>query len=169
MLLYMRFSLPKGRPEIKHHVKKGARHARKHWKTILLWCFGIFLILSGLFFLWAATLKLPDLASLDERKGEQSLKIYDRSGSVLLYDLHDNVQRTVVPLTQISPNVQHATVAIEDPNFYQHGGIDPKAILRAIVGHLTFGIVVPATGGSTITQQVIKGTVLTTDQTISRK
>ena len=169
MALYMRFSLPKGRSEITKHARKGAHHARKHWRTLLVWAFGIFFVLTGLFFLWAASLKLPDLSSLDDRKVEQSLKIYDRTGSVLLYDLHDNIQRTVVPLTQISPNVQHATVAIEDPGFYQHGGIDLKAILRAIIGHLTFGIVVPATGGSTITQQVIKGTVLTTDQTLSRK
>lgn len=169
MLLYMRFSFPKGRPAVKHHLKKTAHKARKHWQAILLWCICAFFIFSGLFFLWAASLKLPDLSSLDERKVEQSVKIYDRTGSVLLYDLHDNVQRTVVPLSQISPNIQHATVAIEDPGFYQHGGIDPKAILRAVVGHLTFGILVPVSGGSTITQQVIKGTVLTTDQTIARK
>jgi len=150
-------------------LKRLWKSVRKHWRAVIIWGFGCFFLLSGLFLLWAATLQIPDLSSLANRKIEQSLKIYDRTGSVLLYDLHNNQQRTIVPIAEISPNIEHAVLAIEDPGFYQHGGIDPKAILRAVVSHLSFGLLAAYSGGSTITQQVVKGSILTSDQTISRK
>ncbi len=128
-----------------------------------------FFVLSGLVVLWAATLQIPDLASLANRKVEQSLKIFDRTGSVLLYDVHNNQQRTIVPLAQISPNIAHAVLAIEDPGFYQHGGIEPRAILRAVLSNLTGGAILTRSGGSTITQQVVKGSILTFDRTLARK
>ncbi|HEY6018810.1 MAG TPA: PBP1A family penicillin-binding protein, partial [Candidatus Paceibacterota bacterium] len=102
----------------------------------------------------------------------QSVKLYDRTGTVLLYDLSQNAQRTIVPLSAISPNIQHATIAIEDPNFYNHGGIVPTAIARAILTdilitlHLKSGY---TQGGSTITQQVVKGSILNSDKTLTRK
>jgi 1A family penicillin-binding protein len=161
----MRFSLSKGRTQL----KKSAKYARKHWRLLTVWSIGAFFILCGLFSLWAASLKLPDLASLNERKIEQSVKIYDRTGQVLLYDLHDNIQRTVVPLTQISPNIQHATIAIEDAEFYTHAGVRPLATLRAIVTNILNGQPLSGGGGSTITQQVIKGSVLTGTKSITRK
>jgi 1A family penicillin-binding protein len=165
----MRFSLLSGRHGFKNQVKRMAGQARKHWRLVLLWAICGFFVLSGLFALWAASLKLPDLASLDERKVEQSVKIYDRTGSVLLYDLHNNVQRTVVPISQISPNVEHATIAIEDAEFYTHHGIRPLATLRAVLTNILAGRPLSGGGGSTITQQVIKGSVLTGDKTITRK
>lgn len=119
--------------------------------------------------LWAATLELPDLESLQSRRVEQSVKILDRTGTVLLYDLHDQMQRTAVPLSAIAPNVQDAILAIEDPEFYTHKGIKPTAILRAVLTNFTQGELLSGQGGSTITQQVVKLSVLTTDKTISRK
>jgi len=158
---------------ILHTVSRFFKHLwkfiRKHWKGILVWGFGCFFVLCGLVLLWAATLQIPDLSSLSNRKVEQSLKIYDRTGTVLLYDLHNNQQRTIVPIAQIAPDIQHAVLSIEDPGFYQHGGIDPKAILRAVVSHLSLGLLAAYSGGSTITQQVVKSTILTNDQTIARK
>jgi membrane peptidoglycan carboxypeptidase len=88
-----------------HHVRAGAAQAHKHKRAILVWGLSAFFILGGLATLWAATLQIPDLASLQNRKVEQSIKIYDRTGSVLLYDLHNNQQRTIVPISQISPNI----------------------------------------------------------------
>lgn len=161
----MRFSSSRGKAEI----KKASKYAKKHWRLILLWSVTGFFVLSGLFVLWAASLKLPDLASLNERKVEQSVKIYDRTGTVLLYDMHQNVQRTLVPIAQISPNVQHATIAIEDAEFYTHKGIRPLATLRALVTNILNLDPLGGGGGSTITQQVIKGSVLTGDKTITRK
>src|SRR3989344_1485530 len=134
--------------------------------TILLLSSGI-LFCGGFLFLWAATLKIPDLQTFDERKVEQSTKIYDRTGEILLFDIHENTQRTVVPLRDISRHIKNATVAIEDSEFYTHHGIKPTAILRAILVNIgSFGY---AQGGSTITQQVVKISILTKEKTIARK
>lgn len=125
------------------------------------------LLLLGGILLWAANLKIPDLRSFEQRKVEQSTKIFDRTGSVLLYDVHEDVQRTIVPFDRISRHVKNATVAIEDAEFYEHHGIKPTAILRAILANITsLGY---SQGGSTITQQVVKNSILTTDKTIARK
>jgi len=154
---------------IKKNLKKSAKYTRKHWRVLLMWGAVAFFVFLGLFLIWAATLKLPDLASLADRKMEQSVKIYDRTGSALLYDLHDNVQRTIVPITSISPSVQHATIAIEDAEFYSHSGVRPLATVRAILTNILSGDPLGGGGGSTITQQVIKGSVLTGNKTITRK
>lgn len=147
------------------------RFARHHWKSLFMWGTSASLVLVGLFFLWAATLQVPDLASIESRKIEQSVKIYDRTGTVLLYDLNKNARRTVVPLSEISRHIQEATLSIEDPGFYQHNGIDITAIARAILADIEViltgsGI---TQGGSTITQQVVKGSILTNEKTITRK
>ena len=136
------------------------------WTTFVYCLIGGFFI-SGIFLLWVATLKTPDLRSFDTRKVAQSTKIYDRTGEVLLYELHNEVQRTVVPFDSISHYIKNATVAIEDAEFYEHRGIKPDAILRAILVNITtFGY---SQGGSTITQQVIKNSVLSQEKSISRK
>ena len=147
--------------------RKIGKSIQTHWKAILIWAFGIFFVLIGLLFLWAATLKIPDLSSIQNRKVEQSTKIYDRTGKVLLYNLNSNAQRTIVPLDQISPNIINATISIEDPKFYQHNGIELTAILRAILADIIPGGVTQ--GGSTLTQQVVKNTLLTNKKTIQRK
>ncbi len=145
------------------------RYSRRHWRLLAVWFVSACFVLGGLILLWAATLELPDLSALETRKVEQSVKIYDRTGQVLLYDLHDKMQRTVVPLSDVSPNIQHAVIAIEDPEFYTHAGIKPTAILRAVLTNASQGDLLSGQGGSTITQQVVKLTVLTTDKTITRK
>lgn len=124
-------------------------------------------IIGGLFFLWAASLELPDMRQVETRRVGQSTKIYDRTGEILLYDLSKNLTRTVVPIGQISPLIQKATIAIEDVEFYQHVGVKPTAYLRAIlvdIATLSF-----SQGGSTITQQVVKNALLTKDKTPARK
>ncbi|HET8581513.1 MAG TPA: PBP1A family penicillin-binding protein [Candidatus Paceibacterota bacterium] len=116
---------------------------------------------------WFVTTPIPDINDFETRRVPQSTKIYDRTGKVLLYDVHGSIRRTDVTLDQISPYVQHAAIAIEDPNFYTDNGIELKAILRAIwvdVTTLSF-----SQGGSTITQQVVKNTILTSSKTIPRK
>lgn len=122
---------------------------------------------GGVLILWAATLSIPDLSSFEERKVRESTKIYDRTGEILLYDVHQDIRRTVVPLSEISENIQKATVAVEDAKFYEHNGIRPKSILRAAFKNLTDAGF--SQGGSTITQQVVKNSVLTPDKKISRK
>jgi membrane peptidoglycan carboxypeptidase len=79
------------------------------------------------------------------------------------------VTRTVVTLDRISDYAEKASVAIEDSNFYNHNGIEIKAIFRAIFTNLMDGNLLSGQGGSTITQQVIKNALLTSDKKISRK
>ena len=130
-------------------------------------CISLSGIVAGLLILWLATFRLPDLNAFEERKLTQSTKLYDRTGKVLLYDVHEDIKRTVVLYENISRYVKNATVAIEDAEFYSHKGIKPKSIVRAIfvdVTKLQF-----SQGGSTITQQVIKNALLNKDKKISRK
>lgn len=126
---------------------------------------GIFAMSAFLF--WAATLKIPDFSLFEARKVSQSTKLYDRTGKVLLYDIHKDVRRTIVPFEAISTYLKNATVAIEDEHFYEHHGIKPKAILRAVLVNLQSGEF--SQGGSTITQQVIKNALLSKEKTITRK
>ena len=153
-------------------MKRGRKITTKgnsrHWMQVTV----IAILLGGIFFtsallIWAATLKIPDFSLLDARKVSQSTKIYDRTGKILLYDVHQDVRRTVVPFEQISPFIKNATVAIEDDQFYQHHGIKPEAILRAMWINLKTGQYTQ--GGSTITQQVIKNALLSPEKTVTRK
>jgi penicillin-binding protein 1A len=143
------------------------RKALKKRREIFLIGTSSALIIVGAVLIWAATLKIPDIASLQERKVEQSTKIYDRTGEILLDDLSQDVTRTIVPLSEISDDVIQATLAIEDADFYQHNGIRISSIIRAVLANLIPGGYTQ--GGSTITQQVVKNSILTTDQTVTRK
>lgn len=128
-----------------------------------------FFIVFGIIALWATTLSLPDLQNFEERHVVQSTKIYDRTGEILLYDVHGDVKRTVISLENISDYIKKATVAMEDKDFYTHSGIQISAIIRAIWNNITAGDLLGGQGGSTITQQVIKNSLLTTDKKVSRK
>jgi penicillin-binding protein 1C len=75
----------------------------------------------------------------------------------------------VVPFEEISYHIKNATVAIEDDNFYNHYGIEPFSILRAILANFQKGDLLSGQGGSTITQQVIKNSILAKEKTITRK
>ncbi|MFZ2593849.1 MAG: PBP1A family penicillin-binding protein [Minisyncoccia bacterium] len=116
---------------------------------------------------WAARVQLPSIDNFKDRSVSQSTKIYDRTGKVLLFDLHGNIQRTIIPYETISKDLKNATVAIEDTEFYKHKGIKPTSILRAVFANIMSGSY--SQGGSTITQQVVKNTLLTSEKTISRK
>lgn len=122
---------------------------------------------ATVFLLWASSLRTPDLSTFDDRLLGQSAKIYDRTGEVLLYDLSQKVRRTVVPFNSISPYIKQATIAIEDIDFYNHGGIKATSILRAVLANI-FALEY-SQGGSTITQQVVKNSLLTKNKDISRK
>lgn len=145
---------------IKHKIKK---HSKKLFIYVASLCF----IGLGLIAFWISTFKMPDLKSFEERTVAQSTKIYDRTGTTLLFDLNQNIKRKVVPYGEISNYIKKATVAIEDSDFYTHNGIKIKSIIRAVWANLVGGGF--SQGGSTITQQVIKNSLLTSDKAISRK
>ena len=141
-------------------------------KEIILWSLGFGLFLGGIILLWATTLEMPSLESLSERRVNESAKIYDRTGQVLLDDLSDATVRTSVPLGNISRHIKNATIAIEDSEFYSHLGIKPTAIVRAVLSNLLIALHLSdgyTQGGSTITQQVVKNSLLTTEKLLSRK
>ncbi|MBI4062318.1 PBP1A family penicillin-binding protein [Candidatus Gottesmanbacteria bacterium] len=112
---------------------------------------------------WLRTLPNPRL--LTGRDIEVTTKIYDRNG-VLLYEIYTDQNRTPVALSEISDVVKHATIAIEDKNFYRHLGFSLGGIARATREMMVAGRV---QGGSTITQQLIKSALLTPEVTVSRK
>lgn len=128
---------------------------------------GLGALLIGSLFLWFSSLATPDLSSFNERKINQSTKIYDRTGEVLLYDLNRGVKKSVILDSEISRNIKNATVAIEDSEFYEHNGIRLTSIFRAVLANIGAGGY--SQGGSTITQQVVKNSLLTRDKTITRK
>ena len=99
----------KKRQKLKKILKKAAALAA-----------GLFLFGGGAIFLWLGNMEIPNLNTISERRITQSTKIFDRAGETLLYDIHENERRTVVPFDEISRNIKNATVAIEDANFYQH-------------------------------------------------
>lgn len=156
----------KGTKKLIHRLKNKNTRMSAIKDIVLIGAIGL-IGFTTLFVLWAASLKTPSLDSFDTRLLGQSAKIYDRTGNVLLYDLSQKVRRTIVPYDQISPYVKKATIAIEDSDFYSHNGIKPKSILRAVLANLTS--LSYSQGGSTITQQVVKNSLLTKDKDISRK
>lgn len=146
---------------IKNHIKA---HRKRDFFVIFL---SLVCVFFGLMILWVSSFRLPDLSSFEQRKVFESSKIYDRTGKVLLYDFNDGVKRTLIPTEEISPFIKKATVAIEDEDFYTHKGIKISSFIRAVFANIVSGGF--SQGGSTITQQVVKNTLLTKDKTISRK
>ncbi len=140
----------------------------KHHTEILMWLgasLGI-LAVAGIL-IWIATMKVPTITSFAERQISSSTKIYDRTGTTVLFDVHENVRRTVVPGDQISQTIKNAVIAIEDKDFYSHNGIRVSSIIRAGLSQITPFI--KNSGGSTITQQLVKNTLLTQTKSITRK
>jgi penicillin-binding protein 1C len=127
----------------------------------------IILFLFGSLIVWAAIMPIPSINDFEARQVAQSTKIYDRTGNIVLYDVHGAVRRTSVPLDAISPYIRNATIATEDASFYQNAGFRPLAFARAILVDVMNGSY--KEGGSTITQQVVKNALLTQDKTPIRK
>ena len=152
------------------NTKNALKKPKKRWVRRLLklagWSAAAFLLFAiGVFAYYAKD--LPSPGKLNKRQVVESNKIYDRTGQHLLYEIHGEEKRTTIPLDQMSEIVRAATISAEDQAFYQHWGIQFKAVARAaiynIMGHKR------NQGGSTITQQLIKNTVLTNKKTFTRK
>ena len=111
--------------------------------------------------------RLPDPNAWQDRQVIQSTKIYDHEGKNLLYEIHGEEKRTVIPFSEIPQIVKNATVVAEDVEFYNHSGINIRGILRAILADIKGGAL--AEGGSSITQQLIKNAYLSPERTFSRK
>lgn len=109
--------------------------------------------------------QVPSPESLQNRTVAQSTKIYDRAG-VLLYDIFLNQNRTPIKLAEVPEVVKYSTIAIEDKDFYKHQGFSPLGIGRAL-----FELVINrrVQGGSTLTQQLVKNALLSSERSVIRK
>ncbi|MFA6324910.1 MAG: PBP1A family penicillin-binding protein [Candidatus Paceibacterota bacterium] len=136
-------------------------------KNLILFSISIFILIVSISIVWLFSIKIPDFRSFDARKTINSTKIYDKTGEILLYDINRDIKRTSIPFDEMSVYVKNATVAIEDANFYNHSGIRITSIIRAVISNvLNIG---KTQGGSTITQQLVKNTLLNSKKTITRK
>lgn len=104
-----------------------------------------------------------DLAALDAQ--DKTSFIYDSQGN-LITDYKGTEDRIMVSIDEIPEMLQNAFIAVEDARFYEHNGVDVKRIVGALVSNFTSG---STQGGSTITQQLIKQTVLSSEQSYKRK
>jgi penicillin-binding protein 1A len=110
--------------------------------------------------------KLPKLTRSDLRfRPAQSSRIFAADGTEIT-SLHGVEDRTVIPLAEIPKHLQHAVVAIEDERFYKHDGVDPRAIIRALLANASSGSI--KQGGSTITQQYVKTVIIAPGETAAR-
>src|SRR3989344_2343092 len=148
-------------------IRRLKRLKFKQWFTlsIIVILFGV--TLSLVFF--ALIIKdLPNPEQFETRQIIESTKIYDRSGKTILYEIHGEEKRTVLPFSEIPEFLKQATVAIEDNNFYKNPAFDWKAIIRAILVNLHLREGYAGQGGSTITQQLARNAFLTSERTLIR-
>lgn len=143
-------------------MKRRFKNLKRFIKFILFCAFAA----GGIFVFYIFAADIPDIGNFGERKIVQSTKIYDRTGEILLYDIHGEENRTVIPFEEIPQHVKNATLALEDTSFYSHMGVRPISTLRAIIKNIFTS---SSEGGSTITQQLIKNTLLSKEKTILRK
>ncbi|PLT32430.1 transglycosylase domain-containing protein [Bacillus sp. V5-8f] len=145
------------------------------WNLFLL---SIILIIVGLSFAggvgagyFAAIVKDEPIRTKSElRKDiynyEETSEIYF-ANNVYLGKLKTDLEREEITLGQISKHLSNAVIATEDEYFYEHDGVVPKAIMRAILQEITNSSV--QSGGSTLTQQLIKNQILTNEVSFERK
>ena len=113
----------------------------------------------------ALAYQLPSPKALSVQNAPLTTEVYDRNG-ILLYRFYEGQNRSLAKLENLPRDFVNATLAAEDKNFYNHLGFDPVPMVRALYHNITTG---SQEGASTITQQLIKNSLLTPEKTISRK
>lgn len=158
-------------------TRKSRKNKKKSLKFKIFIGFSItfFLImftstLGVLSFVSAAAKEVPKLKNVPKISPAQTSKIYalnKQGAKTLLTNLFIDQDRIVIKLSQIPKHLQLAVIAIEDERFYEHKGVDAKAIIRAVYSNISSGDTVE--GGSTITQQYVKNVFLSPEKTLKRK
>ncbi len=160
---------PRTQPFFQFYKRKAKRALNKIFPRPLRWA-AAFLVIFALIFTYSFYLielahSLPSPDQLTYVPQPKTTEIYDKKGK-MLYQIYEGQNRKLVTLDKVPSNLVKATIAIEDKNFYNHPGVDFFGILRAAKTNYDTG---QLQGGSTITQQLIKNTLLTTDKTLNRK
>ena len=149
----------------------GASRRSLFWRfRRFLFFVGVIVVASAIGGLWAASqVQVPTTNQvLDQTSFICTAEVTKNCNeSNAIASLHGDVNRVVVPLSQVSPEMQNALLAAEDKDFFKHGGVDPLGIARAAWLDIRGGA--GTHGGSTITQQYVKLTYLTSQRTVERK
>lgn len=143
-----------------HKTKKGEPKKKRIILSALLIVFLLAFLSWTRFFM-----QLPQPGQLITRKQQLTTKILDRNGE-LLFKVYKNQNRTIVPLKELPVWIPLATIAIEDAEFYKHHGFSLRGIARATRKNIEKN---QLTGGSTITQQLVKNALLSPEKTFTRK
>ena len=140
---------PKGRKHAPSKKRKGFKAwlRRWWWVFVVVPLVAVIGLLLTLFYVYSQ-LELPKTPP-----PLQTTYIYDRDGNQIA-TLHSTVDRTIIPLSDMPLQLQHAVIAVEDKGFYEHPGIDVTGVFRAAWSDLVSGEIVQ--GGSTLTQQLVK-------------
>lgn len=147
-------------------IVKKAKNLSKIQRRLFIFLYIVFgfLLIFGILYLILLR-DLPSPTRLTKTTGSYSTQIYDRNNKHL-YTVYSNRNQSFISLNKIPKNIQYATIAIEDKDFYRHGAIDLRGIARAVYS-IVFHKKIQ--GGSTLTQQLVKNSLLTPEQTIQRK
>lgn len=148
-------------------MRQTGRHTRRKLSTTAAIAIIVFIVMitgAGLGYLTASIHTMPSLNG--EIRPAASSQIFDVNGK-LITTVHSVENRLPVTINKIPKDLQNAFIAAEDARFYQHIGIDPRGILRAVWSNVTDRSV--SEGGSTITQQLAKNALLTQERTLKRK
>lgn len=157
---------PSRRPSAGTSRPKKRSRWRVFWRIVLVTLLLLLIAggITGCVVYERLTDDLPDLSASSDPLAETSI-IYDRGGNVLT-ELHAEQNRTYVPLASIPVQLRDAVISTEDQSFYEHKGVDPFGIARALWVNITQG---KHQGGSTITQQYVVNTFIQREDTITRK
>ncbi|MDI6821044.1 MAG: transglycosylase domain-containing protein [Patescibacteria group bacterium] len=153
---------------MKTRKKKNKRFKNLFSKLTFIFSF-IILFSSAGFALYVLSIirSLPSIDNFNTRQINQSTKLYDRTGAVLLYEIHGEEKRTLVPFEKIPSHLKLATLAAEDANFYNQPAFNWSAIIRAFINNVKARRIIQ--GGSTIGQQLVKSVFLSSEKTYTRK
>jgi penicillin-binding protein 1A len=148
------------------HLKKQKFHL---WlQRIFRYC-GLAAALGALIFLFVVimtAMNLPDVDTMGTIVPNETTKVYAADGTILA-ELHEEENREVVPISQISDFVKAAVIATEDTNFYRHNGLDFSGLFRSVFVNVLRGEKMQ--GGSTITMQLARGIYLNKKKKLLRK
>jgi 1A family penicillin-binding protein len=169
MIHFLRPKKSSLRPILDENMEKSDSKVRRFFKFCLK--IGVFIFFIGIIstiVTFAIIAKdLPSPGKVNKRFIAESTKIYDRTGEHLLYDVHGEEKRTLIPFTEMPESLRAATLSLEDQDFYSHHGIKFTSIIRSVIKDVLHRGA--AQGGSTITQQFVKNSLLTNEKTLTRK